>query len=65
MSKPIAVPARPGPSHTPILASADDTMPSQPVSLRPARSRRVLVTITVTKAGIHVAPCSFAEQSPG
>src|SRR5215472_6607714 len=38
MSKPIAVPARPAPSHTPLLASADDTAPSQPVSPRPACS---------------------------
>src|SRR5215469_1403326 len=36
MSKPIAVPARPGPSHAPLLASADGTAPSRPVSLRPA-----------------------------
>lgn len=38
MSKPIAVPARPGLSHTPALASADDAAPSQPVSPCPARS---------------------------
>src|SRR6516162_7200853 len=37
MSKPIAVPARPGLSHAPTLASADDAVPSQPVSPRPAR----------------------------
>jgi hypothetical protein len=37
MSKPIAVPARPGLSLTPTLASADDTEPSQPVSSCPAR----------------------------
>ena len=37
MSKPIAVPARPGPSHTSMLASADDALRSQPVSPCPAR----------------------------
>src|SRR5690348_14989155 len=51
MSKPVAVPARPGPSHTPLLASADDTAPSQPVSPRPGPFRGVLVTITVTRTG--------------
>ena len=38
MSKPIDVPARPGPSHTPILISADAAVRSQPVSPCSARS---------------------------
>ena len=36
--KPIAVPARPGMSHAPALASADHSAPSHPVSPRPACS---------------------------
>jgi hypothetical protein len=38
MSRPRAVPTRPGPSLTPILASADDAMQSRPVSSGPAHS---------------------------
>jgi len=38
MSKPSAVATRRGLSLIPMLASADHTVPSQPVSLRPARS---------------------------
>src|SRR5215472_4558282 len=37
MSKPTAVPARPGLSLTTMLASADDDAPSQPASPGPAR----------------------------
>lgn len=37
MSKPIAVPARPGLSRTPMLASADDAVRSHPVLRHPAR----------------------------
>ena len=48
MSKPSAVPARPGPSHTPMLASADGIVASQSCLTLSGALRGVLVTFTVT-----------------
>lgn len=51
MSKAISVPARPSLSLMPMLVSADEGAPSQPVSPFPGSLQGVLVTITVTRAG--------------
>ena len=81
MSKPIPVPARPAPSHTPILISADDTAPSQPVPPRPARCgvswsqsrsqgpngghRGQVVSLSRRQSDTHPAPPGPARHSSG